>query len=29
LPGKGCGICPSCQLRQKGLEEYLSFKNSI
>jgi 7-cyano-7-deazaguanine synthase len=24
--GKGCGTCPSCILRQKGLEEYLSFK---
>jgi 7-cyano-7-deazaguanine synthase len=28
LTGKGCGSCPSCQLRQKGLDEYLSFKNS-
>lgn len=29
IPGKGCGTCPSCLLRQKGLNEYLSFKNSI
>jgi 7-cyano-7-deazaguanine synthase len=29
IPGKGCGSCPSCLLRQKGLDEYLSFKNKI
>ena len=23
---KGCGKCPACKLRQKGLEEYLSSK---
>jgi 7-cyano-7-deazaguanine synthase len=28
IPGKGCGNCPSCRLRQKGLDEYLSFKNN-
>ncbi|MFC7684975.1 7-cyano-7-deazaguanine synthase QueC [Ureibacillus sp. GCM10028918] len=22
----GCGECPACKLRQKGLDEYLSFK---
>lgn len=27
LPGKGCGSCPSCILRNKGLEEYLKTKN--
>jgi 7-cyano-7-deazaguanine synthase len=26
IAGSGCGTCPSCMLRQKGLEEYLSFK---
>lgn len=24
IPGKGCGLCPSCELRAKGLEEYRS-----
>lgn len=24
----GCGKCPSCVLREKGLEEYLAFKNT-
>lgn len=24
--GDGCGHCPSCQLRRKGLEEYLQLK---
>ena len=23
IPGDGCGHCPSCHLRRKGLEEYL------
>ena len=23
LPGKGCGKCPACRLRNRGLEEYL------
>jgi 7-cyano-7-deazaguanine synthase len=26
--GKGCGSCPSCILRQKGLDEYLTFKRN-
>jgi 7-cyano-7-deazaguanine synthase len=29
IVGNGCGTCPSCILRQKGLEEYLSFKYEI
>jgi len=28
IPGDGCGECPSCHLRQKGLNEYLSLKAS-
>ncbi len=28
IPGKGCGACPSCRLRQAGLKEYLSKKSS-
>jgi 7-cyano-7-deazaguanine synthase len=28
IPGKGCGECPSCRLRQAGLNEYLSIKTS-
>jgi 7-cyano-7-deazaguanine synthase len=27
IAGSGCRTCPSCILRQKGLEEYLSFKS--
>ncbi len=27
IPGDGCGHCPSCRLRKKGLEEYLKIKN--
>ncbi len=26
IPGEGCGECPSCRLRQTGLNEYLSLK---
>lgn len=26
IPGDGCGKCPACQLRRKGLEEYLGIK---
>ncbi len=26
VPGDGCGHCPSCKLRKKGLEEYLALK---
>ncbi len=26
IPGDGCGHCPSCQLRRKGLESYLANK---
>lgn len=29
IPGQGCGLCPSCKLRQKGLEEYLKFKTQV
>lgn len=29
IAGNGCGTCPSCLIRQKGLEEYLSFKNNL
>jgi 7-cyano-7-deazaguanine synthase len=27
IPGDGCGDCPSCRLRQKGLDEYLTQKS--
>ncbi|WP_412501153.1 7-cyano-7-deazaguanine synthase QueC [Shewanella chilikensis] len=27
--GKGCGTCPACLLRQKGLDEYLASPDSI
>ncbi len=26
IVGAGCGVCPSCRLRNKGLEEYLHSK---
>lgn len=26
IAGEGCGHCPSCQLRRKGLDEYLSSR---
>ena len=26
IPGSGCGLCPSCELRAKGLQEYKSLK---
>jgi 7-cyano-7-deazaguanine synthase len=26
IAGDGCGHCPSCQLRKKGLEEYMSSR---
>lgn len=26
IPGDGCGECPSCKLRRRGLEEYLKMK---
>ena len=26
LKGSGCGECPACELRQKGLEEYVNHK---
>jgi 7-cyano-7-deazaguanine synthase len=28
IPGEGCGECPSCRLRQTGLNEYMSLKSS-
>ncbi|MDD4630773.1 MAG: 7-cyano-7-deazaguanine synthase QueC [Proteiniphilum sp.] len=28
IPANGCGECPACLLRNKGLEEYLSERNS-
>ena len=27
IVGDGCGTCPACTLRQKGLDEYLSHKS--
>lgn len=27
IPGDGCGQCPACKLRRKGLEEYLEKSN--
>lgn len=27
LPGDGCGHCPACELRRRGLEEYLKTKH--
>ncbi|MBQ7823216.1 MAG: 7-cyano-7-deazaguanine synthase QueC [Bacteroidaceae bacterium] len=26
IPGDGCGECPACRLRQRGLDQYLSRK---
>ncbi len=26
IPSKGCGACPACKLRQRGLEEYFARK---
>jgi len=26
IPGKGCGACPSCKLRNAGLQKYLEIK---
>jgi len=28
ISGEGCGICPSCKLRNRGLEKYLKSKNN-
>ena len=28
IPGEGCGICPSCKLRNRGLKNYLKSKNN-
>lgn len=28
VPGDGCGECPACRLRRKGLEEYLQSKQT-
>lgn len=28
IQGDGCGHCPACQLRRKGLEEYLAIKEN-
>lgn len=27
VPGDGCGHCPACELRRRGLEEYLKTKH--
>ncbi|MCS0674474.1 7-cyano-7-deazaguanine synthase QueC [Cytobacillus firmus] len=29
IPADGCGECPACHLRKKGLEEYLSEKGEL
>ena len=29
IPGDGCGHCPACKLRRKGLEKYLATKNKM
>ncbi len=28
IPGAGCGVCPSCKLRNRGLMNYLKSKNN-
>jgi 7-cyano-7-deazaguanine synthase len=28
IPGDGCGKCPACQLRAKGLHTYLQSKHT-
>jgi 7-cyano-7-deazaguanine synthase len=28
IPGEGCGICPSCKLRNRGLVNYLKSKDN-
>ena len=28
IPADGCGQCPACKLRKKGLEEYLAWKGT-
>lgn len=27
IPGDGCGACPACRLRRRGLEEYLAHRH--
>ncbi len=27
VPGDGCGTCPACRLRRRGLEEYLAHRH--
>jgi 7-cyano-7-deazaguanine synthase len=29
IPGKGCGRCPACRLRNRGLKEYLDHANRV
>ena len=26
IPGEGCGKCPACKLRNRGLKEYLASR---
>jgi 7-cyano-7-deazaguanine synthase len=28
IPGEGCGNCPACKLRSKGLATYLKIKEN-